>query len=369
MLDVVVVGAGPAGLATAIAARLEGLSAVVLEPRHPPLDKACGEGLMPTALAALGALGVDLDEHGAPIRGVRYVSDETVADAEFPGGGVGRGVRRIDLHERLLERARALGVELRFGERAVGLVPRGVATERGELLARFVVGADGLLSAVRFWGGFAGRAASRQRFGIRRHLAIAPVAERVEVVFGELAEAYLTPLGAAATGVALLWEGETRGFDDLLATRFPEWLRERLAGAPVLSRDRGAGPFRQRTRGVARGALALVGDAGGYVDALTGEGTAIAFQEALALARAMRTGDLAAYERASTRIRRAPERVTRLALFMARRPRLRRRVVEEFDDDPNLFARVLGVLACGRSFASIGIGSMARLVTRIVLSS
>jgi len=189
------------------------------------------------------------------------------------------------------------------------------------------------------------------------------------VVFGQRAEAYLTPLGEREMGVALLWEGETTGFDDLLARRFPAELRERLAGARPLSRDRGAGPFLQRTHGVARGRLALVGDAAGYVDALTGEGLAIAFEEALALAAAMSAGDLDRYERASVRLRRVPERVTRLVLYMARRARVRRRVVEELAFDPELFSRILGALACGKSFSSIGIGAMARLATRIVLSS
>jgi len=65
--DVVVVGGGPAGLAAAIAARLQGLRVVVLEAAHPPIDKVCGEGIMPEALAALRRLGVHLTpEHGTP---------------------------------------------------------------------------------------------------------------------------------------------------------------------------------------------------------------------------------------------------------------------------------------------------------------
>src|SRR5262249_12736081 len=94
MTDLVVVGGGPVGLAAAIHAADRGLSAVVLERRTPPLDKACGEGLMPPGVAALGALGVVVPEHArAPFVGIRYVDGDTVAEARF-ADGPGWGVRR-----------------------------------------------------------------------------------------------------------------------------------------------------------------------------------------------------------------------------------------------------------------------------------
>ena len=69
--DVLVVGGGPVGLAAAIEARLAGLSALVLEPRPGPVDKACGEGLMPGALGSLHRLGVDPAGH--PLAGLPLV--------------------------------------------------------------------------------------------------------------------------------------------------------------------------------------------------------------------------------------------------------------------------------------------------------
>jgi menaquinone-9 beta-reductase len=364
--DVVIVGGGPAGLAAAIAARRHGLTALVLEARTPPLDKACGEGLMPSALAALAALGVELRELGQPFTGIRYSSGSVVAEADFPGGARGRGLRRPALHAALVAAADAAGVELRPGVRAVGLTPRGVATAGGELAARFVVGADGLLSHVRRWADLARPTSAPRRFGVRRHYALAPWSARVEVVFGDGAEAYVTPLAADEIGVALLWQGEAKGFDELLAQRFPAALLERLSDARPSSRDRGAGPFRQRARSAAAGRVALVGDAAGYVDAITGEGMAIAFEEASILGPALARGDLAGYARASTRLRRVPELVTHLTLVLSRHPRLRRRAVAALAADPALFSRLLGVLGARGAVRAVGGAALVRFGARLL---
>ena len=69
--DVIVVGGGPVGLATAMYAVSSGLSVVVLEPRQGAVDKACGEGLMPGGVRALASLGVN--PVGWDLDGIRYV--------------------------------------------------------------------------------------------------------------------------------------------------------------------------------------------------------------------------------------------------------------------------------------------------------
>lgn len=340
--DVVVVGGGPAGLALAIALRQRGRAVTVLDKRRPPLDKACGEGIMPAGVAALAELGVALE--AAAVRrftGIRYLDGDLVAEASFASGRFGLGVRRPALHTAMMSAAEAAGAELRWAAEVTGIGPGGVETTAGPLTARLVVGADGLRSRVRSWAGLAGEPARRRRFGVRRHYRIRPWTERVEVHWAAGCEAYVTPVGEEEIGVALLADGGGR-FDQLLA-RVP-LLAERLAGAPATSRDLGAGPFEQNVRGVVAGNVALLGDAAGYLDALTGEGLSLAFGQALDLAAAIAAGNLRQYARAHRQRVGQPLAVTRLALLAEAHPTLRRRVVRALAADPELFSRLLAVL-------------------------
>src|SRR6516165_7843947 len=106
--DLLIVGGGPGGLATALHARRLGLSVIVAEPRENPIDKACGEGLMPGGLAELTSLGVD--PAGMPFHGIAYVSENRRAEARFRSGP-GRGVRRTTLHAALAARAKEQDTE------------------------------------------------------------------------------------------------------------------------------------------------------------------------------------------------------------------------------------------------------------------
>ncbi|TPX04800.1 FAD-dependent monooxygenase, partial [Schumannella luteola] len=147
--ELLVVGGGPVGLATAIEARLVGIDALVVEPREGVIDKACGEGVMPGAGAVFGRLGIA--PRAVPISGIDYRDDRRSVQHRF-ARGPGFGVRRTELHRALLERAEQLGVrrraaraeEVRSGEDGVV-----VRTSDGRTLrADWAVGADGLHSPV-----------------------------------------------------------------------------------------------------------------------------------------------------------------------------------------------------------------------------
>lgn len=339
--DVVIAGGGPAGLATAIRVRQEGLGAVVIEAANPPVDTACGEGIMPDGVAELAAMGVELETVASrPFRGVRYVDGSTVAEGRFPAAP-GRGIRRTVLHDVLRRRAEDCGVDLHWGTRVIGLADGGFETSSGVVRGRWLVGADGRTSRIRRWAGLDGPSTRRRRFGVRRHFHIEPWSDLVEVHWRDSCEAYVTPVDDRLVGVAMLWSGGSARFDELLEG-FPE-LAHRLADREVASKDRGAGPLEQRCRRVTRGRLALVGDAAGYLDAITGEGLSLAFHQAGAFVEAIGADDLGLYRRAHRRIVRYPTAITRLLLTVERRPALRRRVISVLATDAGLMSRFLAL--------------------------
>ncbi|MFD2024404.1 NAD(P)/FAD-dependent oxidoreductase [Promicromonospora aerolata] len=360
--DVVVVGAGPVGLAAAVHARAAGLEVLLVDRRAGTLDKACGEGLLPGALRAVQALGVDPPGH--PLSGISYRAPGRHADHRF-AAGPGRGVRRTALHAALGERAAAVGAPLVHG-RVVALrqdaggveveVVPGVGAAGSDegrvpltLRAGWVLGCDGLHSTVRRLAGLdagtrpgAGRAA-RHRYGLRRHFAVAPWSDLVEVHWSRYAEAYVTPVSAGVVGVALLGPRAVSGagFDALLHAQFPE-LSARLAAAPGTGRLLGAGPLRRRSRRRSAGRVRLVGDASGYVDALTGEGVRVGLAQADAAVRHLADAD--AYERSWRAVTRDYRALTTGLLAWASSP-VRGAIVPTAARAPWLYGAVVERLA------------------------
>jgi menaquinone-9 beta-reductase len=342
--DVLVVGGGPIGLAAAIEARLAGLDVVVVEPRGASIDKACGEGLMPGAVAALARIGVHPQGH--PLLGIGYRGGDRHADHHFESGP-GLGVRRTTLHAALDARATALGVRRVAGR--VGTIEQDDDTvSAAGLRAGWLLGCDGLHSTVRRVVGLDRPAAGpprgrgdrdRRRFGLRQHFRVAPWTDLVEVHWGPTVEAYVTPVADDVVGVALLGPPHT-DYAGALAT-FPE-LAERLRGAEPAGTLRGAGPLHQRTSRRTAGRVRLVGDASGYVDALTGEGLRVGLAQAAAAVAHL--DDAGAYERAWSASTRDYRLLTTALVALATSP-LRRVIVPAAVHLPSAFGAVVERLA------------------------
>ncbi len=306
MYDLLVAGGGPVGLATALYADRAGLSVAVVEPRAQPVDKACGEGLMPGAVAALAWLGVH--PCGRPFAGIRYTDGVHEATAEFRAG-IGLGVRRTTLQSCLAAAVSERGIPVM--QQMVGHVEQDGASVRcGDgLSARYLAAADGLHSPIRRLLGLempAPADAATRRFGLRRHYSVAPWADLVEVHWAPGLEAYVTPIADDQVGVALLtsrrasFEEQLRGFPTLrsrLGSGDRVTAPSQVGAAGGETVVRGVGPLRQRSRSRVAGRVLLVGDAAGYVDALTGEGIAVGLACAPALVAAVVVDDPASYER------------------------------------------------------------------------
>lgn len=349
--DLVVAGGGPGGWASAIAAAVRGMSVILVEPRTGAVDKACGEGVMPSGVAVAQRLGIELS--GRPFRGIRYTEDgnERAASvtADFPSG-CGIGVRRLELSRALAARGDSAGV-VRCQGFVTGMtqtddVVRLEVSSRGvrrTLTSSWLAVADGLHSPLRAMLGLAGPRRSPLRYGLRRHYQFnSHVGDLVEVYWSADAEAYLTPVSADVVNVALLSRGGT-AFPTLLQ-KFPA-LQASLSGAEPVDAVRGAGPMGQRAAALRQGRAFLVGDASGYVDALTGEGIALALTTGEALGTCLAGDRPDGYPPQWRRLTRTSRLLTAGLLWASTTPALRRRIVPLAQRAPHAFSAVVAALA------------------------
>jgi flavin-dependent dehydrogenase len=351
--DVCIVGAGPAGLASAIAAARHGLQVEVVDAMKPPIDKACGEGLMPDSLQALSDIGfTDLDRilrenENHLLRGIRFLGDTSssrtvTAEAAFPQAP-GRGIRRTILHQILLDRAVSLGVRFHWENSVQSIAPTRegtlVQSNRQTLRTRYLIGADGPRSRVASWAGLTEASVQSRRIGLRQRYTVAPWTDFVEVYWSNHGQAYVTPNSSNEVCVAFIANKKFVSPEAALS-HFPT-LRRHLARSQPNGPARGSISLGRTLQRVTRRNIALIGDASGSVDAITGEGMALCFRQAAALSNALRAGDLNLYQQAHRSIQRLPSVMSRSLLLMDRSPRLRDAVLRTFQRTPWLFERLL----------------------------
>ena len=306
----------------------------------PPIDKTCGEGMMPETLTSLRSLGVRLEHReGFRFDGICFVNQGKRAFARFPGGQ-GLGLSRPALHEKLIARAKECGVHLLWKTPVTEMDREGVLARGKKIRARWIVGADGLASRVRRWGALEPARCSTLRFANRRHYRLAPWSNFMEIHWGQRVQAYVTPIAPDEVSVVIIGDRSKNAEFAQALESLPE-LRRRLQGAENSGRERGAVTSSRSLKDVQRGKVVLLGDASGSVDAITGEGLRLGFQQAFVLADALEAGTLEKYQQAHRALQKRPLLVASLMVWLGQHSFLRDRVIQSFAAQPALFSKFL----------------------------
>ena len=377
----IVVGAGPAGAATAILLCERGLDVLVLDRAKFPRPKLCGEYLSPESARLLDRLGVlkAVDAAGAvPLQGMRITApDGTVLEARYRGLGGRQPYRghamalsRSVLDGILVDRLRALPVEVREGARVTDLVVEGdrvagvealdAEGRRETIAAPLVVGADGRASVVAHRLGCRGPHRLR-RMALVTYVAGLPDCRDVGEIFVDPPDyAILNPVSPDRVNMSLVvpldhvapWRGRLETF---FASRVKQLvhLTRRVAGAAFVAPIEAMGPLAYRVSEPGHGGVLLVGDAAGFYDPLTGEGVFSALRGAELAAetagRALASGDvsragLAGYSRARRAAFADKQRFTRALQLVVGRRRLGNWVAHRLARRQDLLDLTLGVV-------------------------
>ena len=352
--DIGIIGGGPAGLCAAIFARLRGLSVVIFEPKKNTIDKACGEGLMPSVVEEFKEMGVVIPE-SHPFKGIRYINQQGAqeedpsnwADGHFQSGD-GWGVRRLTLHNALSKRARDLGtIWQQTRVHHVEQIDGGIDVEGVKV--RYCIAADGLHSPTRKRFKLGKPSKLPKRIGIRQHFELSPWSPYVEVYWSEFGECYITPVSDTQVGVAILAYADNvpniqdMGKFESLLEWFPV-VKEKIQSAKPLSSVRGAGGFEQRLKTPRHGRVLFVGDAAGYLDPITGEGIRLGLLSAKSAIDCIERETPQSYA-LKHRIILAPYWILTGGLLWIRRFKLGRRIMVPFlQRVPFAFGRIVSAL-------------------------
>ncbi len=348
---VCIVGGGPAGLAAAVALRRENCDVTVVDCAVPPLDKACGEGLMPDSIAALRELGIEIPaDVGFAFRGIRFADTRSSVFADFPNG-IAKGLRRTVLHQLLIAHATRQRVSIVWNAKHVRLAGGGVWIDQQFVDADLVVGADGQNSQTRRQAALNQVTREKRRYGFRRHYRIEPWSPYMELHWGTSSQIYVTPIARDEICVATISRDRKLRLEHLLSD-FPD-LSRRLTNATPVSPEMGALSVSRSLRCVQRNNVVLIGDASGSVDAIAGEGMCLAFKQALALAAVIRSGNIPKYQRLHRALMKRPQTMAALMLGLQRNGQLQRRALASLAQHPEVFESLLAIHVGASSFLDL----------------
>lgn len=332
---IAIVGAGPAGLASALFLSQDGHEVHLFEKQKMPIDKVCGEGITPWGVEILKRRGVELVGH--PFEGIHYIDNKNSLQGRF-SGEKGLGVRRVELSKQLFALVQKSSTyfypEAHMSEIKILPHKKVQLNFKGENLEfDYLLACDGRRSALRTSLGleFDSSSKNKRRFGARVHYQIPPWSSFVQVYWGDHVEAYITPVSDHVIEVAFLWYEKKHNFksghyQQELLDLFPK-IKEKVQHAPLASRFEVMGGLYYHSKTIQHGPVLFLGDALGFGDGITGEGLSMAFFAADQVAQSFKNdGSLKSFERLMQKSWKDYLVPLHLCLFLSRHPNFRQKL-------------------------------------------
>ncbi|PIK14860.1 NAD(P)/FAD-dependent oxidoreductase [Halobacteriovorax sp. JY17] len=282
MKNLAIIGGGPIGLYTAIKLAKRGHKVTLFEKRSWPIDKVCGQGIMPSGVDNLINIGMTFTPFNSfTLNSIEYIERNSILRGNLHGPAV--GTKRTELSEQLFNIASqnphiTLCPETKIDSINEKEDSYTLTIGPNILEFDFIFACDGLNSWTRKNTGHSKKRIIPSRIGARIHYDIAPWSNSVQVYWSDSIEAYVTPISNKTIEVAFLWFKDSiesgANLKSKLLSHFP-LLREKLIEEKSLNDFKGYGPFDEVSSSISHKNLFFLGDAYHFLDGITGEGISL----------------------------------------------------------------------------------------------